>query len=55
MTYSKTVRDMSGKFTFQPDEAGMFEPDIFLPKCITFLAPILSGNSNLLQGNIGEF
>ena len=27
--FSKNVSEMSGNFTFQPDEAGMFGPDVF--------------------------
>ena len=28
MKFCKNVREMSGNFTFQPDEAGMFGPDV---------------------------
>ena len=28
MKSCKNVREMSGNFTFQPDEAGMFGPDV---------------------------
>ena len=38
----KNVREMSVNFTFQPDEAGMFGPDVsFFAKFIKFSAPIL--------------
>ena len=29
MKFCRNVNEMSGNFTFQPDEAGMFGPDIF--------------------------
>ena len=29
MKFCKIVREMSGNFTFQPDEARIFGPDIF--------------------------
>ena len=36
---------MLGNFTFWPDEAGIFGPDVsFFAKYIKFSAPILSGN-----------
>ena len=28
MKFCKNVREMSGNFTFQPDEAGMFGPNV---------------------------
>ena len=28
MKFCKNVREMSGNFTFQPDEDGMFGPDV---------------------------
>ena len=38
------LQKSSGNFTFQPDEARMFGPDIFfLLNSIKFLAPMLSG------------
>ena len=29
MKFCKNVREMSGYFTFQPDEATMFDPEVF--------------------------
>ena len=51
---------MSGNFTFQPDEAGMFGPDLsFFAKFIKFSAPILSGKFDFVsakcQGIVREF
>ena len=44
---------MSGNFTFQPDEAGMFGPYVsVLLNFIKFLAPVLSGKC---QGIVREF
>ena len=41
MKFCKNVREMSGNFTFQPDEAGMFGPGVFfLAKFIKFSAPL---------------
>ena len=43
MKFCKNIREISGNFTFQPDEARMFGPRyVFLAKFITFLALILS-------------
>ena len=30
MKFCKNVREMSGNFTFQPDETGLFGPDVFI-------------------------
>ena len=51
---------MSGNFTFQPDEAGMFGPDVsFFAKFIKFSAPVMSGKfefvSGKCQGIVREF
>ena len=43
---------MSGNFTFQPDEAGMFGPDVsFFTEFIKFSAPVMSGNFEFVSGN----
>ena len=63
MKFCKNVREMSGNFTFQPDEAGIFGPDVsFFAKFIKFSAPILSGKfefvremSGNCQGIVREF
>ena len=59
MKFCKNVREMSGNFTFQPDEAGVFGPDVsFFAKFIKFSAPILSGKfefvSRKCQGIVRE-
>ena len=41
MKFCKNVREMSGNFTFQPDEAGMFGPDV------SFL--LILGSSNVRE------
>ena len=42
---------MSGNFTFQPDEAGMFGPDVsFFAKYIKNSAPLLSGKFKFVSG-----
>ena len=38
MKFCKSVREISGNFTYQPDEARMFGPDIFVAKFIKFPA-----------------
>ena len=49
MKFCKNVREMSGNFTFQPDEAGMFGPNVFFfPK--NFWLQYCQGNLNLRQG-----
>ena len=58
--FCKNVRKMSGNFTFQPDEAVMFGPDVsVLLNFIKFLAPVLSGKfefmSGKCQGIVREF
>ena len=51
MKFCKNVREMSGNFTFQPDEAGMFCPNVsFFAKFIKFSAPILSGKFEFVSG-----
>ena len=52
----KDVEEMSGNFTFQPDEARMFGPRcIYNAKFIKFVAPYCQGNLNLCQGHVREF
>ena len=48
MKFCKNIKEMSGNFTFQPDEAGMF--GIFLAKLIKFSATILSGKFEFVSG-----
>ena len=47
MKFCKNVRAMSGNFTFQPDEAGMFDPDVSF-----LLNSFVSGKC---QGIVREF
>ena len=55
MKFCKNVREMSGNFTFQPDEAGMFGPDVsFLLNPSNFRLQYCQGNLNLCQGNVRE-
>ena len=49
----KNVREMSGNFTFQPDEARMFCPDVFfLLNSLNFRLQYCQGNLNLRQGKV---
>ena len=48
MKCCKNIREMSGNFTFQPDEAGMFGPIVsFLLNSSNFRLGYCQGNLNL--------
>ena len=56
MKFCKNVRKMSENFTFQPDEARIFDPDVSsLLHSLNFLLQYCQGNLNLHQGNVREF
>ena len=51
MKFCENVREISGNFTFQPDEAGMFGPDVsFFAKFIKFLAPVILRKFEFVSG-----
>ena len=51
MKFCNNVMEMSGNFTFQADEAGMFGPYVsFFAKFIKFSPPVLSGKFEFVSG-----
>ena len=53
MKFCNNVRQMSGNFTLQLDEARIFGPDVsFLLNSSNFWLQYCLGNLNLCQGNV---